>query len=88
MLKLEGGWVSQNQFEPCLNLEIRTKKMDHPLETIQSIFFSKTLVNLLRSREIMHLVNFKRPSPEKKIKMLLHGKYKFIFNFLFTPPDH
>ena len=30
MLKLEGGWVCQNQSERCSNLEIRTEKWTVP----------------------------------------------------------
>ncbi len=30
MLKLEGGWVGQNQSEHCSNLEIRTEKWTIP----------------------------------------------------------
>ncbi len=31
MLKLEAGWVGQNQLEHCLNLEILNEKMDASL---------------------------------------------------------
>ena len=30
MFKLEGGWVGQDQFERCSNLEIRTEKWTLP----------------------------------------------------------
>ncbi len=30
MLKLEDGWVGQNQFERCSNLEIHTEKWSIP----------------------------------------------------------
>ncbi len=40
MLKFEGGWVGQNQFERCSNLEIRTEKWTVPKNIPSGLRFS------------------------------------------------
>ena len=48
MLKLEGGWVGQNQSERCSNLEIRMKKWTIPYRKVYNVeyFFSTAALEL------------------------------------------
>ncbi len=46
MFKLEGGWVGQDQFEHCSNLEIRTEKWMLPNSKYTISFLTKKLRNV------------------------------------------